>query len=78
MHRLQSFPSLKRLAFLSPQSQDLVAAYLTHLQARQYAATTVQGTLDALKSFCVLLPATRQPCLYHSMLKFFVLDVALG
>jgi hypothetical protein len=57
MHRLQSLPSLKRLEFFSPQSQGLVAAYLTHLQARQYAATTVQSTLDALNSFCVLLPA---------------------
>jgi hypothetical protein len=67
MHRLQSLPSLKRLEFLSPQSQGLVAAYLTHLQARQYAATTVQSTLDALKSFCVLLPAPRQPCLYQDL-----------
>ena len=53
MPRLQSLPSLKRLAFLSPQSQGLVAAYRTHLQARQYAAITVQSTLDALKSFGV-------------------------
>jgi len=53
MHRLQRFPSLKRLAFLSPQSQGLVAAYLTHLQARPSAATTVQRTLDARKSFGV-------------------------
>jgi site-specific recombinase XerD len=75
MPRLQSFPSLKRLEFLSPQSQDLVAAYLTHLQARQYAATTVQSTLDALKSFCVLLPATRQPCLYQDLTSTRAADV---
>jgi site-specific recombinase XerD len=75
MHRLQSFPSLKRLAFLRPQSQDRVAAYLTHLQARQYAATTVTSTLDALKSFCVLLPATRQPCLYQDLTATRAADV---
>jgi site-specific recombinase XerD len=75
MPRLQRFPSLKRLAFLSPQSQDLVAAYLTHLQARQYAATTVQGTLDALKRFCVLLPAPRQPCLYQDLTATTATDV---
>jgi site-specific recombinase XerD len=75
MHRLQRFPSLKRLAFLGPQSQGLVAAYLTHLQARQYAATTVQSTLDALKSFCVLLPAPRQPCLYQDLTATTATDV---
>jgi site-specific recombinase XerD len=75
MPRLQRFPSLKRLAFLRPQSQDLVAAYLTHLQARQYAATTVKGTLDALKSFCVVLPATRQPCLYQDLMATRATDV---
>jgi site-specific recombinase XerD len=67
MSRLQSLPSLQRLAFLSPQNQDLVAAYLAHLQARQYAATTVKSTLDALKSFCVLLPTPRHPCLYQDL-----------
>ena len=75
MHRLQRFPSVKRLEFLSPQSQDLVAVYLTHLQARQYAATTVQSTLDALKSFCVLLPATRQTCLYQDLTATRAADV---
>jgi hypothetical protein len=50
MHRLQSFPSLKRPEFLSPQSQEFVAAYLTHLQARQHAATTVKSILDAALS----------------------------
>jgi site-specific recombinase XerD len=75
MHRLQSFPSLKRLAFLSPQNQGLVAAYLTHLQARQYAATTVQSTLDALKSFCVLRPAPRQPCLSQDLTATTAADV---
>jgi site-specific recombinase XerD len=75
MHRLQSFPSLKRLEFFSPHSQDLVAVYLTHLQARQYAATTVQSTLDALKSFCVLLPATRQPCLSQDLTSTRAADV---
>jgi site-specific recombinase XerD len=75
MHRLQSFPSLKRLEFLSPQSQDLVVAYITHLHARQYAATTVKSTLDALKSFCMLLPATRQPCLYQDLTATRAADV---
>src|SRR5687768_7121435 len=75
MHRLQSLPSLKRLEFLSPQSQTLVAAYLTHLQARQYAATTVKSTLDALKSFCVLLPTTRQPCLSQDLTATTAADV---
>jgi site-specific recombinase XerD len=75
MHRLQSFPSLKRLACLSPQRQDLVAADLTHLQARQYAATPVKSTLDALNSFGVLLPATRPPCLYQALTATGAADV---
>lgn len=75
MPRLQSFPSLKRLEFLSPHSQDLVAVYLTHLQARQYAATTVHSTLDALNSFCVLLPATWQPCLSQDLTSTRAADV---
>lgn len=42
MHCLQHFPHLRRLGFLSQHSQDLVVAYLTHLQVRQYAPTTIQ------------------------------------
>jgi hypothetical protein len=34
MPRLQTLPHLQRLAFLSPQNQARVAAYLRHLQAR--------------------------------------------
>jgi site-specific recombinase XerD len=75
MSRLQSLPSLQRLAFLSPQNHDLVAAYLAHLQARQYAATTVKSTLDALKRFCVLLPTPRHPCLYQDLTATTAADV---
>jgi integrase len=75
MPRLQSFPSLKRLAFLRPQRQDRVAAYRTHLQARPYAATTVTGPLDARTSFCVLLPATRHPCRYQDLTATRAADV---
>lgn len=67
MHRLHNLPQLKRLEFLSPQNQELVAAYLGHLQARQYAPATLRTTRDAIKSFCVLVPAIQQPRLYHHL-----------
>jgi integrase/recombinase XerD len=76
MSRLQSLPSLQRLAFLSPQTQDRVAAYLAHLQARQYAATPVKSTLEALKRCCVLLPPPRHPCLSQDLTATTAADVA--
>jgi site-specific recombinase XerD len=67
MDRLQHLPHLRRLALLGQRSQQLVAAYLAHLQARQYAPATLQTTIDAIKSFCVVLPATRQPHLFQDL-----------
>ncbi len=60
MQRLQTLPSLKRLAFLSPRNQELVTGYLTLLTARQYAPKSIQVITGAIKSFCVLLPAARR------------------
>jgi site-specific recombinase XerD len=67
MKRLHNLPHLRRLGFLPQRSQELVAAYLTHLQARQYAPTTIQTTIDAIKNFCVRVPSSRQPRLYQDL-----------
>src|SRR6266511_1885143 len=67
MKRLHNLPHLRRLGFLPQRSQELVAAYLTHLQARQYAPTTIQTTIDAIKNFCVREPSSRQPRLYQDL-----------
>jgi len=67
MQRLQNLPHLKRLDFLGRRSQELVTGYLTHLAARQYAPATLQTTIDAIKSFCVRVPTTRQPRLYADL-----------
>jgi site-specific recombinase XerC len=67
LQRLHSLPHLQHLAFLSPQNQAQIAAYLRHLQARQYSPATLRTTRDALKSFCVLVPASQQPRLYQDL-----------
>ncbi len=56
MQRLQTLPRGQQLAFLSPHNQELVATYLTYLQARQYAASTVYNTIGTIKRFCERLP----------------------
>jgi hypothetical protein len=82
LQRLQStptfhtFPQLRRLHFFSPHNQRLIADYLVYLRARHYASSTQEGALRALKCFAVLMPEARQATLYHSMPKFFVLDVS--
>jgi integrase/recombinase XerD len=67
MQRLHTLPHLQRLEFLSPQNQARVAAYLRHLQARQYAPATLRTTCDAIKSFCMLIPAIQQPRLSQDL-----------
>ncbi len=56
MQRLQTLPDGHHLAFLSPHNQELVATYLTYLQARQYAPSTVDATIGTIKRFCERLP----------------------
>ena len=60
MPELHTFPHGHLLSDLSPDNQDRVAAYLTLLQARQYAPQTLEHILRALKSFCRLLPKARR------------------
>jgi len=59
---LHNLPHGHLLHFLSPANQDRVAAYLTLLRARQYAPSSLELIITALKSFCLLLPeALRRP-----------------
>jgi integrase/recombinase XerD len=67
MARLHNLPPLKRLQLLGQHNQELVTAYLKHLQARQYAPTTLQTTIDALNSFCRLVPVPRHPQLHQDL-----------
>jgi len=60
MQCLQPLPHGQQLAFFSPHNQELVATYLTYLQARQYATSTVYNTIGTLKRFCERLPAPRR------------------
>ena len=64
---LQEFPQLQRLAMFSPANQGLIADYLAHLRARRYTPSVQEGTIRALKSFAVLIPAARQPVLYQDL-----------
>jgi integrase/recombinase XerD len=75
MERRQNVPDLRRLPFLGPHSQQLVTAYLAFLTARHYARSTIQTTIDTLKSFCVLVPATRRPCLLQDLTRTTPEDV---
>lgn len=59
MADLQQFPHAHRLHFMSPNNQALVAHYLTLLQARQYAPSTLQQVSIALYTLCKRLPPDR-------------------
>jgi site-specific recombinase XerD len=67
MESLHNRAQQRRLPFLSAHNQQLVGEYLAWLRARHYAPTTVQTTIDAIKSFCVRLPLARQPCLHENL-----------
>jgi hypothetical protein len=67
MHCRHRFPCLKRRHCLGQRNQELVAAYTAHLQARQDAPTGPQTTIDAVKSFCVLLPTPLQLGLHQDV-----------
>ena len=56
MSDLQHLPHGHLLHFLSPTNQASVAAYLTLLQARQYAPRSLEQIISSLQSFCRLLP----------------------
>jgi site-specific recombinase XerD len=81
MQRLQptrplgAFPQLRRVHFFSPQNQAWVAAYLAHLRARHYAASTQDHALHALKCFAVLMPAGRQTTLYQDLTQTTPIDI---
>jgi site-specific recombinase XerD len=60
MSKLHHLPHGHLLGFLSPTNQDRIAAYLMLLQARQYAPSSLEQIITALKSFCLLLPEARQ------------------
>src|SRR6266571_657916 len=68
---LQEFPQLQRLAMFSPATQGLIADYLAYLRARHYTPSVQEGTIRALKSFAVLMPAARQSVLYRIFPPFF-------
>lgn len=65
MDALQHFPYVRRLPFLGPQSHAELTQYLAWLEARQHSPKTLQTSVGALKTFCVLLPRTRQPLIYE-------------
>jgi integrase/recombinase XerD len=73
--RLQEFPQLSRLHVFSPQMQGVIADYLAYLQARHYAPSVQEGTIRALKSFAVLMPAARQATLYEDLTQTMPADI---
>jgi len=60
MKEPQHLPYGHLLHFLSPRNKQMVANYLTLLQARQYAPSTLGAIAGTLKSFCLLLPQPRR------------------
>ena len=54
---LQECPQLRLLHFLSPQNHGLIENYLVYIRARRYGPAMQEGTIRALKSFAVLMPA---------------------
>src|SRR5215467_11093248 len=72
---LQEFPQLQRLAMFSPANQGLIADYLAYLRARHYAPSVLEGTIRALKSFAVLMPAARQAILYQDLTQTTPTDI---
>jgi hypothetical protein len=71
----QEFPQLQRLAMFSPANQGWIADYLASLRARHYAPSVLEGTIRALKSFAVLMPAARQALLYQDLTQTTPLDI---
>ena len=72
---LQEFPQLQRLAMFSPATQGLIADYLAYLRARHYTPSVQEGTIRALKSFAVLMPAARQSVLYQDLTQTTPTDI---
>jgi site-specific recombinase XerD len=72
---LPTCPQLRRLPYFSPQNHELVAAYLAHLRARHYAASTLEGALCALTCFAALLPKARQALLYQELTQTTPADI---
>jgi len=72
---LQEFPQLQRLAMFSPATQGLIADYLAYLSARHYTPSVQEGTIRALKSFAVLMPAARQSVLYQDLTQTTPTDI---
>ena len=56
MADLHDLPFGSRLRFLSPTSQDYVAAYLSLQQARLSSPSSLEIMVTAIRSFCLLLP----------------------
>ena len=56
----QRLPHGSRLQFLSPRNQKSLRAYLTLLQARQYAPSSIDAMVTSIKSLYQLLPETRR------------------
>src|SRR5215813_10625254 len=72
---LQEFPQLQRLAMFSPATQGLIADYLAYLNVRHYTPSVQEGTIRALKSFAVLMPAARQTVLYEDLTQTTPTDI---
>jgi integrase/recombinase XerC len=72
---LQEFPQLQRLAMFSPTPQGLIADYLAYLSARHDTPSVQEGTIRALKSFAVLMPAARQAVLSQDLTQTTPTDI---
>jgi site-specific recombinase XerD len=75
MNRLYGVPQLRRLPFLGPKSQQLMAAYLASLSARHYSFKILQATVGIIKSFCVRLPVACQARLYPDLTQATTEDI---
>lgn len=76
MSELSQLPRGHLLHFLSPHNQQLLATYLSRLQARQYAPSTLGSIAGSLKSFCLLLPEPRRARVVHNFATTTPEDVA--
>jgi site-specific recombinase XerD len=72
---LPTCPQLRQSPYFSPQNHGLVAAYLTHLRARHYAASTQDGALRALTCCAVLLPEARRVLLSQDLTQTTPADI---
>src|SRR5712691_10136574 len=70
-----AFPQLRRLHFFGPHNQRLIADYLAHLRARNYASSTQEGALHALKCFAILMPEARRATLYQDLTQTTPADI---